>query len=275
MAWTSRLVPGEIIIDDSNAHIYAPPVDPVVAGEVKSRGYTGRPRSARAEDYGATDFPRELIIPRSEWTDRVKEMEESGSLLSQLADQAGLTVLDQNGTNYCWVNAPTHCLELLRVRQGEPMVRLSPASAGAVITGYRNRGGMGLDAVQFLVETGVCPQSLWPPNAIEKKYDTPESRKAREAFKVVEWWDLPQGDFDALFSVLLMGLPCCLGLDWWGHEITVVDPVVIAPGKYGVKIDNSWSESWGTKGRGILAEVKARGDQQCPRAGSPTIGIAA
>jgi hypothetical protein len=245
MAWTSRLATGEIIIDDSNAHIYAPPVDPVVAGEVKSRGYTGRPPGVRAAQYGATDFPRELIVPRSEWEARVKEMEESGSLLSQLEDAAGLSVLDQNGTNYCWVNAPTHCLELLRVRQGEPMVRLSPASAGAVITGYRNQGGMGLDAVQFLVEHGVCPQSLWPPNAI---------------------------DFDALFSALLMGLPVCLGLDWWGHEITVVDPVVISPGKYGVRIDNSWGVSWQTNGRGILAENKARGDQQCPRAGSPTIG---
>jgi hypothetical protein len=259
MAWTSRLATGEIIIDDSNAHIYAPPVDPVVAGEVKSRGYTGRPPGVRAAQYGATDFPRELIVPRSEWEARVKEMEESGSLLSQLEDAAGLSVLDQNGTNYCWVNAPTHCLELLRVRQGEPMVRLSPASAGAVITGYRNQGGMG-------------PQSLWPPNAIDRKYDTPESKKAREAFKVVEWWDLPTGDFDALFSALLMGLPVCLGLDWWGHEITVVDPVVISPGKYGVRIDNSWGVSWQTNGRGILAENKARGDQQCPRAGSPTIG---
>jgi hypothetical protein len=82
----------------------------------------------------------------------------------------------------------------------------------------------------------------------------------RLRYQVDEWDDLPQ-TFDALATQVLLGFPVAIGLNWWSHEVTAVSLVKLdGSGRYGMMIDNSWGEGWGTKGRGVLTESKATPD---------------
>jgi hypothetical protein len=273
--YVSALEAGEFVIDDSTPLSTIGQIcnDPVINGEQVSRGRL--PRDYNQEPFGslpfAAPFPSDMLIPESEWDDRIKEMEATKTRLTDLCDQAGLTVLDQNGTNYCWINAPVHCVEVLRVANGQPLVRLSPASCGGPIKNYRNVGGWGTEGLKYIVSTGIVPQAQWPPNAITKSYDTAETRELRKQFKVTEWWDLRPRNMQELISCLLQRIPVAVGLNWWSHEVTYMDPVALGGGKYGARIDNSWSTSWGTNGRGILSGSKVLPDDAvAPRVATPS-----
>jgi hypothetical protein len=99
------LYPDEVLIHDGNAHEYAHR-DPVVDGERKSRGLV--PRNYEANPVGylgkicppfhAVDLP---LIPRSEWSQRIKDMESAGSRISDVVLAANVPCLDQDGKGYC------------------------------------------------------------------------------------------------------------------------------------------------------------------------------
>ena len=271
MAYVSQLNPNELVIDDSNFHYHI--ADQFIDGEVKSRGMI--PREWGDSPFGslpfASSFPSELLIPMDDIDDRIAEMESSKTRLTDLCDQAGLTVLDQNGTYYCWINAPTHCVEVIRVVAGQPLVRLSPASCGGPIKNYRNVGGWGTEGLKYIVDHGLVPQSAWPANAISRQYDTAESRELRKQFKVTEWWDLKPRNLQELLSCLIQRIPVAVGYNWWSHEVTAMDPVALGNGKYGVRIDNSWGLSYGTRGRSVLSGSKALPDDAvAPRVATPS-----
>lgn len=253
----------EIHIDDTNYFQFAR--DMVINNELKTRGLLERDWDK--EPFGslpfAAQFPRELLIPRNEWDDRIEQQEKDKSRISDLLDQAGLSVLDQNGTNYCWINAPVHCVEILQVIQNEPLVRLSPASCGGPIKNYKNVGGWGTEGLRYIVEHGIVPQNEWPPNAIKSSYDTPATRELRKKFQVYEWFDLRPRNEDELISCLLHNIPVAVGYNWWSHEVTAIDAVALGNGKYGIRINNSWGRNWGEKGRGILSGTRHLPDDAC------------
>lgn len=202
-------------------------------------------------------------IPRSEWSDRIKRMESEQSRLSDLVRGVGMKSLDQNGTNFCWANGPVNCVRIIRCVNNLPFVDLSPASVACPINGFVNQGGWGTEALKYIVEHGIVPVSLWPPNAIDRQYDNAESKESREKFKVTEWDDLPPRDFDLLMTYLFNRIPVAIGLNWWRHEVTALDPVETSPGVFGVRIWNSWSDDWPSAGAGgmsVLTQSKATPD---------------
>ncbi len=200
------------------------------------------------------------LIPRSEWDERIRDLERAQARIPDICDAMGLKVKNQASTNYCWINAPVHCLEIIRVVQGQDYVELSPASVGAKIKNFRNEGGWGTEGLRYLVDHGAVPSSLWPNNAIERRYDTPEADQQRRRFQVDEWDDLPTS-FDAVADRVLNGFPVAIGLNWWGHEVTAVALVKLdGAGRYGMMIDNSWGTGWGQNGRSVLSESKATPD---------------
>ncbi len=270
MSFVSKLNPGERIYDETNAHLLVG--DPVIDGVQMSRGL--QPRDLSHHPFGsmpfAESFPRELIIPRSEWPDRIAEMERTKSRISDICDQAGLPCKDQNGTNYCWINAPTHCVEIVRLVQGQPMVILSPASAGGPIKGFRNVGGWGTEGLEWIVENGVVPVDKWPANAIDRRYYTAENKEIARKYRIVEWWDIPT-TFDAMMSCLFRRIPVAIGLNWWSHEVTAVDPVKTGSNSFGARIRNSWGMNWEDRGYAVLSESKATPDDAVgPRSAIPT-----
>jgi len=231
-------------------------IPPGMSKGLEIRDLMKHPRGA-----GPTKLPNFGPIPRSEWVPRTEKLESNGELLSQLLDLHNIKVKDQNGTNYCWANAPTHCVEILRGVQNQEYISLSPASVAAIIKRGANQGGWGAEALEQIRDEGIAPSSLWSDNQRSGWSQLADSTKeARAKFKVTEWFDLPERSFDMLFTFVLMGIPVAIGLNWWSHEVTAVDPVILPGGKFGIRIDNSWGTSWGDKGRSILTESKATPD---------------
>lgn len=251
MSFQSTLYRDEIHVDDGTPDHVLEELFRVPEGF--SRGLDLGLRSAFGgpDEYAygdaATAFPDELLIPRGDWQGMIQEMEERKTRISDLVELAGLPCKDQNGTNFCWINAPVHCVEVMRVVQNQEMVILSPASAGGPIKGYRNVGGWGREGLVYLIENGCCPVDLWPANAIDRRYNTPENRKAALDFRPVEWWELRPRNLDQLMSCLLRRIPVAVGLNWWSHEVSYYDPVWIN-GQPGARMRNSWGMNWPAAG---------------------------
>ena len=176
---------------------------------------------------GVPEFT-ESNIPRSEWTARIQEMEARQELVSDL-----ITWPSKNQTtNLCWSFAPVGLLEILRVIMGLPYVELSPASAACKINGFKDAGGWGIDAVNYLVANGCCDAAIWPNNGINRKYDTPAADTDRLNHKVTGWCDVGARKFDAQMSHLIRRRPGIGGFDFWTHEVMVIDPVVMLSKDY-------------------------------------------
>lgn len=246
------LRPGELLIDDSNYRIQMPTKHG--RGHI-DRNYARVPYGALP---GAKAFPIP-VIPRSEWSARIKEREATG-LLSERMLRKGIPSLDQNGTNYCWTNGVVTAIYGIRVAQNLPHVDLSPASVAAPIKGYRNVGGWGGEALEYIIAKGIAPAKLWPANAISRQYDNAESQAARRDYIVTDWYELAPRNFDQKMTLLLLGIPVASGYNWWSHETCGIDPVEIEPGHYGSRERNSWGRGYGQEGFFVLAESKANAD---------------
>ena len=171
---------------------------------------------------------------------------------------SGFKSLNQGNTNYCWINATTQNVHYIRAMQGLKHVPLSPASVGAKIKNFKNQGGWGSQGLEYIIKHGLVPQSLWPPNAISRQYDTPEADAERKKYSVLEWWELRPGSFDELATCLLLGYPVSVGYNWWGHQVLACQ-LVVQGGDFLIDIDNSWG-NWGDEGHGLLTERKGTPD---------------
>lgn len=247
MPFTSKLGKNELIInDETKAAQLRPP-----AG--RKKGLEMARSSTLDYSYGdhAQPYPASKLIPRSEWEARIKEMEERKTRLSDVVRQAGLPCKDQAQTNYCWINAPTHCTEIVQVQQNEPMVILSPASAGAPIKGFRNVGGWGLEGLEYISKYGLVPVEFWPPNAINRSYYTEENKQRALKYRVTEWYECKPRNLDEMVSSLLNREPGASGLNWWSHEVTYYE-VVWLDGEVAIRARNSWGMEYGDDGWFIL-----------------------
>lgn len=260
-------MPSEPIINDTTPeHIYLPPVGQSTGLALALRGPDGYADVAER-------FPSSLLVDITDGSAmqaRIQEMKETKSRLSDLSLFANLPCKDQNGTNYCWINAPVHCVEIVRVVQNQPMVILSPASAGGPIKNYRNVGGWGKEGLEWIIAHGVVPVDKWPANAISSQYNTTENKQLALKYRVTEWWELKPRSKQELFSCLFARIPVAVGYNWWGHEVTAVDPEW-QDGELVLRIRNSWGMSWGEKGFGILQGSKMLPDD----AVAPRVALAA
>lgn len=256
MGFSSALYRDEIIInDETREDLYMPRNDEDGRGlRLEFRGST--------DDYAyegvAAPFPKSLEIDPSEFQARIQEMEETKSRISDLIRLKNLPHKDQASTNYCWINAPVHCLEINRLQQNNKVVSLSPASGGALIKNFQNRGGWGKEAVIHIAEKGVNDITDWPANAIDRKYATAQNAQKALSFRVDEWIECRPRNVNQMISCLLHRLPGAGGYNWWGHEVTDVDPVWL-DGTVAVRIRNSW-RNWGDFGFGILQGSKMLAD---------------
>lgn len=265
---SSPLYPGEMIFDDfTDEDNITPPT--------ASRGLEMPVGRGTGYAYGksADPYPAELLIPESEWEPRIREMEERKTRLSDIAIQAGLPCKDQNGIPYCWTHGPTHATEVIRVVQGQPLVLLSATSVGAVIKNFREQGGWGKEALQFISDRGVMPQSLWPENRLDRKYNTAANWEEARKYVALEWWELKPRNFAQHVSCLLRRIPVAVGLNYWSHEVTDYEPVIL-DGEVCIRFRNSWGMSWpnaGAMGFSIRRGSKKYADD----AVAPRVAVAA
>lgn len=228
-----------------------------------SRGLIPGERKAHPGGFGG---PATLdVIPRSEWDDRIAEMDRDKSSLWHIMDMKKFAVKYQNGIPYCWSHGVTRGIEVRVTEQSGKAIRLSATSLGCIIKNFRAQGGWGYDAIKLASERGVCLEEDWPENELNRKYNTDDNWARAADFMVLEWDTLPEYDFDMAMTYVLNRMPFGIGLDWWGHLVCGMTPISFGNNKYGLGIDNSWGTSWGDNGRGVLVEKKARGDCNCPR----------
>ena len=223
------------------------------------------------------------LIPQSEWSGRIREQEASKTRLSDIRNRgmngSPIPSLDQDGFGYCWAHSSTHAVTLCRAVANMPYVPLSAFAVAATIKGGRDEGGWGAQSLDFIQQRGIPAQSFWPQKDASLRHGTPECWANAAMHKVTEGWiDLDAAQYDRnltfaqVATCLLSGVPVVGDFNWWGHSVCLLDLVETSPGRFGVRIWNSWADSWGDNGTGILSGSKAIPDGAvAPRVVSPSI----
>jgi hypothetical protein len=225
--------PGEKIIDDNS-----PENDFNPAGVRK--GYEGMHRRGYANARFSA-MPDSMLIDKSEWRDRINAKQKDQAQVSDLLIYKKLPPKNQASTSYCWNTAPVGGYEAQRVIMNMPYVEFSNASVGGPVTGFKDRGGWGDDALDQMENAGVCPSEFWPNNAINKKYYTAENKQRAMENRIADgWWKLEGGHIEQVASLALQNIITQVGYDWWGHEVYVCD--LLWDGDFMFRIRNSWGD---------------------------------
>ncbi len=256
----------ELVINDSN---YLQHCSPQIAGETMRHGLIPRdygkfPRGCYASAK-AVDFQ---LIPQSEWSDRIKVMESEKSRLSdiRLTGNAGQPIpsRDQNGKGYCWAHSGTSAMLALRAAHGLPYVSLSAYAVACMIKNFQDEGGWGAQGVDFQTERGIPSEEFWPQQSMSRSNDNAATWDNAKLHRVSEGWiDLSAAQYDRqltfaqVMTCLLCRVPVVGDFNFWSHSVCLLDPVETSPGKFGVRIWNSWGDVWSDRGMGVLEGSKA------------------
>jgi hypothetical protein len=264
MATSKKNTPKPFIIDDDtdNDLIFGPAPDGIPrAHGLVPRDYSIYPK----EMYKPADIE---IFTKDKLLEYMKENEAQKSTLAHVRDTAvggkQMPCLDQGSVGYCWAHSTVHCVMLLRALSGQPYVPLSAYMVAAIIKKGRDEGGWCGLSGKFLRDVGVCSQQLWAQGDRNTANDNAACRENAALHKVTEdWMDLNSADYDhqlstaQLHTVLVLGMPCAVDFNWWGHSVCALRPVEVEAGSIGLEILNSWGMQWGTNGTGILRGSKA------------------
>lgn len=229
-----------------------------------------RPRNFAQVPVGALPFATAAsfpVIPRDQWSARIRQMEVEQSRLSDLIKLEQIPCLNQEQTNFCHANSPALAMMALRAAQGQPFVLLSPASIAGPVTGFQNEGAFIHDDLRQITQVGCASQEFVPANQVDRGGFLPGWEEDAANHRVTEWWDLGQCDatmFDRVMTLLLSRVPVCVAYHWWAHAVTLIDPVELSPGRFGVRFRNSWGDAWpnpGSGGYALLPEGKGTPDE--------------
>lgn len=230
------------------------------------RGYV--PRDYAVDPVEMFAPPDEMpLIPRSEWSARIKELTELKARISDVRNTGDggrpIAHLDQGPVGYCWGHSVAHCVTMARALNNQPYVPLSAYAVCAIIKGGRDQGGWCGLAAKFIRDVGIPAQKFWPQGSRSLSHDTPEMRANAALHKTAEdWVDLTvpvHGQnltFDQVASCLLSGVPVAVDFNWQAHSVCALDLVEVEAGSFGLRILNSWS-GWGDNGTGIYRGRRA------------------
>lgn len=253
--FSSHIFPGEPVIGDD----FDP--GPLTHQDGMSRGLDLSLRGADGYRGVAAPFPDSLLVPEDEWADRAKELQEKGVQVSDIIKREGVREKNQNGFNYCWCYAVIQAVEVVRAVQNEDYVDLSANSVAAPVKDFRNVGGWGREALEYVIEKGVMPASVWPNSSISRQYLTPENLKLAEKYRVTEWVELTPRSVKQKVSALLRQMPVACGYNWWAHEILACDVIMDNGVLKGCRERNQWL-GYGDQNFVILTGSKVVADDQ-------------
>lgn len=243
-----------VYINDSNYQQY---INPTINGTKYSCEYYGMWRSQ--EGYRSAKGFEALgidLIPKDEWKDRIQHKINSKTTTKDLTTALRIPHLDQGQTNYCWINGVVHGTEIRLAQTTGIYTSLSPASGGARIKNFRNVGGWGDEALDWMMEHGINETKDWPANAIDRRYNTPENQQKALRYRVTEWIKIES--WDELVTCLLNDIRCGAGYNWWAHLICACDLNM----NLDLIIRNSW-RGWGDDGYGVLQGSRKYPDGAC------------
>ncbi len=253
---------GMPVIDNINAGQF---INPIVDGH--QRLCSLMPRDMNKYPEGHTGFA--ALRPFQQYTkdqiiQRIQQRDAARSGLRHILDSKKVPCKDQDGLPYCWIYSGVHTVEIAYAVQGDGYVALSATAAGSMITGGQSRGGYGAEAIDFLSKHGTCREQDWPEHQISTRYRTAKVDEMSQQNIITDWGELPSGNLDQLAAAVLNNFAVTIGLAWWGHQVTIIDLVLLPNNVIGFVFDNSWGMGWGDNGRGVLTPDKARGDMFYP-----------
>lgn len=258
-----------------------------------SKGLIPRDYSKVPVGFYASAPPAQLsLIPRSEYVERIQDMEATKSRVSDIRRRGNggkpIPALDQNGQGYCWAYSCTGVTMLARAIMNEPYVRLSGHMLGCLIKNYRDEGGWGALSLDFAMQNGIASVNTWTEKSMSRSNDTPAMRADALLHKpTFAWADLAAAEYNRNFSddqamtLLLSRVPLQGDFNWWGHSVCVMDPTIVTADKnllatdfgsldlndpkdlaiygsaFGKRILNSWTDDWGDLGEDVLTGSKA------------------
>lgn len=269
----------EVVIDDNNYYEYLD--DQVVDGERMSRGLCPRDYSRQpvGSIRGVPSWDPKLIklIPRNEWSSRIKDKQQAKSQLSdiRMIGNAGNPIpsLNQGNKGYCWAHSSTHAVMMNRAIANDPYLPLSAYAIACVIKNFRDEGGWGALSLAYMVEHGVPTQEFWPQGSMSPSNNNSRTWEDAAKRKVLGGWaDLSVAPYDRhltldqVMSCYLQDIPVVLDLFWWGHSVLGLDALefdsslpLSDPNRWGNRFLNSWGDSWSSLGMGTL-----RGNKSIP-----------
>lgn len=290
------LRPNEILIGPHNAHLFTSDQQVDGEHKARGlipRNYKTHP-VGHYPWATAVDFP---LIPRSEWEARAAEKTSRRAWLSdiRLKGNNGQPVpsRDQNGRGYCWRHSPTSCNLLLRAFAGLPYADLSAYAGACMIKAFRDEGGWGAQGVDDVIRRGDPTSEFWPQRSVDRANDNPRTWENAALHRIIDQWaDLNQAEydrgltFDQVGTLLLSDVPVVGDFNWWSHSVCLMD-LVNGSGQFGVfradsgklataaefeeawavndpvtagwgvRLWNSWGDSWSDRGMGTLTGSKA------------------
>jgi len=205
---------------------------------------------------------------------------------------------DQNGKGYCWAHSSTSAALLIKAMQGGAYVDLSAYAIACMIKNFQDQGGWGAQSLDFFMQKG-CPSSqFWPQQSMSRSNDNANTWADAAKNKIAEGWvDLAVPQYNRKFSwqqvgtLCLCNVPIVTDFNWWSHSVCGMDLVAQSSddfrdedtGKmmsqydraeldrimedvgygdvaFGLRIWNSWGDSWSDRGMGVLTGSKARPD---------------
>lgn len=288
----------ELIINDQNYHQH---ISPIVDGEKKAMGLIPRDYSVFPKCYSGYSVGMEAVpdmpkIPRNEWAERIRELQENKAALSHIRRTANngrpIPSLDQNSKGYCWAHSAVMALILTLVKQGQPYTRLSAYFVACIIKNFRDEGGWGAAALDFLFQHGCCTVDKWPEKSMSRSNDNAQSRAEALLYRPTEAWvDLTPPTYNRNLSedeagTSLLTLCAVIGdFNWWGHSVCLMDLVLSSQAKanrnglmatdfdsldlndprdlaiyeatFAKKGINSWTDSYGDLGEFVLEGSRA------------------
>lgn len=185
-------------------------------------------------------------VPQSQWADMIR----AGAGLKSF--NKPLPAKDQDGLSLCWCYGSTRAVEYRRQLEGLPYLQLAPESIDVEVNGGRNEGGYASQAFDAIQAKGICEQSFLPAvNSLKYKQWKTGWQDNAASHEVVDWFQLDNTgnvSFADVMTCLLNDSPVAAGLDWWGHLVCFVAPVLLSNGTFGVLFQNSWGPDWPTAG---------------------------
>ena len=183
------------------------------------------------------------LIPEEKWKDLIHDGQ--GTFLADRC-RGLLPPHDQRTTSRCWVHGSVRAAEVTRLWQNCQALLLSPDSVAYPIDGLKDRGGYPQAALNQMISHGACPQSMWPEGQLGPGNAHPNWKEERLHNTILDW--TPVTSWQEQITLAINHIPVALPLNWWGHLVCQLDPVILPDGEVGIGFDNSWGPDWGDNG---------------------------